>query len=74
MTIAQQLRQEGREEGREEGSLLRLRAVVTKLLTLKFGKLDEPIEARTSTADEATLDRYTERVLSASTLGEVLQD
>ena len=66
MTIAEQLRQEGR--------LQRLLQVVLKQLSLKFGELDETVRARIAAADEATLERYTERVLSASTLEEVLTD
>jgi len=66
MTSAQQLRQEGREEGR--------RGAVLKQLKLKFGPLDEATRGRVAAADDATLDVYLERVLSAATLAAVLED
>ena len=74
MTIAEQLRQEGRREGRQDGLREGLRSVVLKLLRLKFGELDDAVQARIAAADEATLDRYAERVLSADTLDAVLAD
>lgn len=66
MTIAEQLRQEGRFEGR--------RGMLLKQLKLKFGPLDEATQARVAAADDAALDRYAERVLSAATLSAVLED
>ncbi len=66
MTIAEQLRQEGNFEG--------CRGMLLKLLKLKFGPLDEATEARVAAADDAALDRYAERILSAATLSAVLED
>jgi len=43
-----------------------------KLLTLRFGKLPEAAVARVRGADVAQLDRWTDRVLIAPTLGHVL--
>lgn len=74
MTIAEQLRQEGRREGRQDGLREGLRSVVLKLLRLKFGELDDAVQARIAAADEATLDRYAERVLSADSIAAVLAD
>ncbi|MBN2196120.1 MAG: Rpn family recombination-promoting nuclease/putative transposase [Polyangiaceae bacterium] len=73
MTSAEQLRQEGYDRGVREG-LRRLRTAVLKQLRIKFGPLDEATQARVAAADDATLDRYAERVLSAATLAAVLED
>jgi len=75
MTIAEQLRQEGRQEGRQDGlreGLERLRGVVLKQLQLKFGELPEAAQACVAAADEAALERYAERVLSADTIDAAL--
>jgi hypothetical protein len=78
MTIAQQLEQRGRKLGRQEGLQEGRREgrveVVLRLLDVKFGPLDEPVRARIADSDPATLDRYLERIVSATSLGEVLQD
>ncbi len=66
MTSAQQLRQEGSFEGR--------RGMLLKQLKLKFGPIDEATQARVAAADDATLDRYAERVLSAATLAAVFNE
>ena len=47
---------------------------ILEQLKLKFGPLDETAEARVAAADDAALDRYAERVLSAATLSAVLED
>ena len=70
MTIAEQLRQEGHHAGLQEGR----RGMLLKQLKLKFGPLDEATQARVAAADDAALDRYAERVLSAATLSAVLED
>jgi predicted transposase YdaD len=74
MTIAEQLRQEGREQGREQGRTAGKRETLRKQLSLKFGQLDTATWDRIEAADEAALERFTERVLSASTLDEVLEN
>lgn len=58
------------EEGRQEGRIGTLR----KLLELRFGKLDATAIAQLESAGDEALDRITERLLSAATLGEVLGD
>ncbi|MGC4066746.1 MAG: DUF4351 domain-containing protein [Polyangiaceae bacterium] len=70
MTLAQKLRQEGRQEGRQEES----RNVLSRLLELKFGPLDADHLARINAANKPTLDRYIERVLTATSVREVLRD
>ena len=68
-------RQEGREEGRQEGIQIgesRGRtALLARLLQLKFGPLAEATQQRLEQADEAQLDAWAERVLSAQSLDEL---
>ena len=59
--------EEGRQEGRQEGESLLLQ----RLLTLKFGALDEPARARLAAADSETLLVWGDRVLTAASLAEV---
>ena len=74
-------RQEGREEGREAGREEGLEAgrqqgealVLLRLITLKFGPPSEPVREQIATADSETLLRWSERILTAQTLDEVLQ-
>ena len=56
---------EGRAEGRRTNLLL--------LLTKRFGSLPEGVVARVRVADEADLDRWLDRILTAPTLAEVLE-
>jgi flagellar biosynthesis/type III secretory pathway protein FliH len=61
-------REEGRDEGREEGQVLGQRATLIKLLQLKFGVLPAEITVRLENGSPEELDRWTEAVLSASSL------
>ena len=80
--FAQRFREEGREEGRDEGrkegwqhGLQRGEArILTALLRLRFGNLADPVSERIESADADTLLRWSERVLTARTLDEVLAD
>ncbi len=60
-------RQEGLQEGRQEGHV----ATLARLLQLKFGPLSDSTQQRLEQADEARLDLWTERILSAQSLQEV---
>ena len=53
--------------GRQEGRF----SVLVRLLQLKFGPLSEATQQRLEQTDEARLDLWTERVLSAQSLDEV---
>jgi len=64
--------EEGRQEGRQEGRLDGQRRVLGKLLRLKFGELDDATQAWLKAADEQALEAASERVLTASTLGEMI--
>ena len=82
--FAQRFIEEGRKEGREEGikegeqaglkqGLQRGEArVLTALLRLRFGDLPVAVQQRIEAADADTLLRWSERVLTAQTLEEVL--
>ena len=50
------------------------RATVRKLLQIKFQALDEAYEARLAAATGEALDRYLERVLTATSLAAVFED
>ncbi len=62
MTIAEQLRQEGRVQ------------TLRKQFGLRFGELNEATLKRLESADEESLDRYAERILTASSLDELFAD
>ena len=59
---------EGRQEGLQQGRA----TLLARLLQLKFGPLDQATQLRLEQADEATLDLWAERILSAQSLGDVL--
>ena len=61
----------GREEGREEGMLLGQAAVLQRLLTRRFGTLDDSVRVKLSTATHDQLDAWTDRVLEAKSINEV---
>jgi len=80
MTAADRLRAEGRAEGEAKGKAegeAKGKAegkaeLLLKLLTLRFGELPQAARARLAAADEQALMRFTERVLNASSIDEVL--
>ncbi|HSN96742.1 MAG TPA: hypothetical protein VLS89_00545 [Candidatus Nanopelagicales bacterium] len=63
-------RREGQRAGRREGQRLTL----MKLLTARFGVLSDAAVARIKAADAAQLDAWTDRVLTAASLPELLGD
>jgi predicted transposase/invertase (TIGR01784 family) len=79
VTAGQQIREQGRQEGRQEGLREGLRqgecAVLLRLLRRRFGDaVTADIEQRIATASIEQIDIWTERVLSAPTLTELLAD
>lgn len=76
MTMAERLRQEGLEQGlergREEGMLSGRIRIVRRQLELRFGALDHAVVQRLDSSDEAALERFAERLLTAHTVEEVL--
>ena len=67
-------RKEGREEGREEGRREERRALVIRQLTLRFGELPAAVRSRLDAADADQLSTWAERLVTASSLEEVLGD
>lgn len=65
-------RMEGRVEGRNQGRLEGEIAVLARLLTRRFGPLPTWAEARLHAATEEALAEWTDAVLDAASLTEVL--
>ena len=63
----QEGRQEGRQEGLQEGSL----HLLIRMLEIKFGKVPADVEAKLKQADEEQIFFWSERILSAKTIGEM---
>ena len=61
-----------RKRARQEARVLTKREMVLRQLNLRFGPLPEPSQPTVAAADEATLDRWIDRVLTATSLDEVL--
>lgn len=70
MTAAEMLRDEGRREGELSGE----RKLLLKQLSSRFGALPEAAVSRVNVADLSQLDVWAERVLTATTLVDVLGD
>jgi hypothetical protein len=62
-------RREGRQEGRQEGEAL----VLLRLLRLKFGEIDEESRRRIEAADAETLLVWSERILTAGCIEDVIR-
>ncbi len=68
--FAQRFREEGRDEGIQRGEA----RILTAQLRLRFGELPAAVRQRIETTDADTLLRWSERVLTAATLDEILAD
>ena len=66
-------RAEGRSEGEAKGRSEAEFRILSRLLTLKFGALDEATSARLRGASSAELECWTERILSAASLDDVFR-
>ncbi len=64
-------RSEGRLEGHAEGRVEGERAVLQKLLLLKFGALSDDARSKLATASEEDLDRWAARVLTATSAADI---
>jgi len=67
-------KREGRLEGKREGKLEGGAAVFERLLTRRFGPLDEATRSRIRGADLEQLERWTDRLLDAPTLTAVFEE
>ena len=74
MTTADRLREQGRHLGVTEGITQGIAATLTRQLNLKFGPLPAAVLARIQAAAPEELERWTDRVLTAASLNEVLGD
>jgi len=63
---------QGRAEGKAEGKAEGRAELLAKLLTLKFGVLDDATVERLRAASTAELERWAERILTATTLDDVV--
>jgi predicted transposase YdaD len=72
MTAAERLRAEGKLEGKAEGKLEGQAQLLLRLLTFRFGTLPPAAQTRVAEASLEQLAVYAERVLSASSLDDVL--
>jgi hypothetical protein len=71
VTIGQQLREEGRQQGRHQA----FQEILLRHLRQRFGdQVDAQIEKRVATASFEQVEAWTARVLSASTLTDLLGD
>jgi hypothetical protein len=66
--------EKGRDEGRQEGLQRGEARILTAQLRLRFGDLPAAVHQRIDTADADTLLRWSERVLTAAALDEILTD
>jgi hypothetical protein len=73
LTTAEMLRREGRAEGRAEGEVRGKRGMLLLLLRQRFGRLPAAAVARIDTAGAAELDVWSGRVLTATSLDDVLE-
>jgi flagellar biosynthesis/type III secretory pathway protein FliH len=72
--FAQRFIEQGREQGLEQGVQRGEARILSALLKLRFGELPASVQQRIDAADPDTLLRWSERVLSAATLDEILAD
>jgi hypothetical protein len=67
--LIEQGRREGRQEGRQEGAIKALQQTVLNLLRAKFGRVPRAtVKAIRATEDQAQLDAWATRTLTATTL------
>lgn len=64
------LRDEGVKEGRKEGE----RNLLLRQLRARFGELPDAALARIEAAEDADLERWADRILTAQTIADVLDD
>ena len=70
--FAERFMEKGREEGREEGIGQGEARVLLRQLTLKFGSVPDAVRSRVESADAETLLRWSEQVLSADRVEDVV--
>lgn len=74
MNTAEQLIEEGIQKGLVKGRVEKQRTILLKLIKTRIGAPPDDIAGRIMAADEATLDRWMDRAMTALTLAEVFDD
>ena len=69
-SFAERFIQQGKQEGRQQGEA----TILLRLLQLKFGEVPEAARRRIEDADAQTLLAWSERVLTAGSLEQVISD
>ena len=71
--IKEEGREEGRRRGREEGRAEGKKGLLRRMLGHRFGELPPTVVARIDAANSSQLDRWGERLVTATTLNEVFK-
>jgi predicted transposase YdaD len=74
MNSVERLREEGRQQGREEGRTEGQRDMLIEQLREKFVGVEDADVARVEQADEAALERYLRRIVTADSIDAVFGD
>ncbi|CAD7850027.1 MAG: hypothetical protein [Olavius algarvensis Gamma 1 endosymbiont] len=76
MSCSQRSIEQGRRQGRQQGKLEGSREgeVMILLRQLKFGGVPEPVRRKIEQADPQTLPAWSERVLTAADIEQVIDD
>ncbi len=74
MTLGERLIEQGMQKGLQVGEQQRGRTTLLRLLRLRFGELPEATVARVNAAGVPQLDLWTDRVITAASLADVLAD
>ena len=72
-TFAERLRQEGKQEGMQQGMRQGEAQILLRQLSLKFSKIPADKKQLVESAETESLKRWSERILSANSMDEVLQ-
>ena len=73
-TIREEAKAEGKAEGRAEGAVVGRRRTLLLQLTTRFGEVPAHIDARVHAADEAALEAWSIRILTADSLEDVFTE
>ncbi|MFN9706718.1 MAG: DUF4351 domain-containing protein, partial [Planctomycetota bacterium] len=74
VSTAQQLRNEGRAEGKAEGRAEGKVATLLRLITRRFGAPAAAVVSRLQAATTDDLDRWTDRILDATSLADLFAE
>ena len=70
----EEARKHASEEGRAQGYKEGLRSLLTRMLRARFGELSASVLGRVESAEVAVVERWSDRVLSAASVAEVLDE